>query len=408
MNKLKDILLKSKYELSLFAALCMNFLLFFTKNDIMSDAIYPIHLVDLKIGFISRTLVGTINGLLFQNPTKAEVAFIQTIVCIITFFLTSVFLGKCIRKADENSGRILFVISLIIAVFPYGFMTFINLFELLDIYWLLSAVLCLISAENKATALLIPVFIIVGLWSHYAFLLAFMPVIYILCFSFCLKHKSKYAYILTAFMIAVSVPATLYFFATNRTFNVISFSEFEDYIMNKAGDKIILFEPYCGEIFRPMEEFPFEHYEEVYSLPGWVKDASPSVQTLYCSFFFAFADSSVPGVITDIILVIPVVLFFEAIWKKAMSTTEDKTEKFIYFLCLISPIIQLIACLTSSDTSRWLSIMVISSLFLLALFIKEKTAPVSEALCSITEKLEKHKAPLLFVLLFYLTIVFVW
>ena len=133
MNKLKELFLKFKYETAIFTALSMNFLLFFTKDDIMSDILYPLHLVDLKIGFISRTLVGSISGLLWEHPTENNIVFLQSTVVILTFFLTSLYLGKCIREAEGKNGQILFILSLIIAVFPYGFMSYINLFELLDI-----------------------------------------------------------------------------------------------------------------------------------------------------------------------------------------------------------------------------------------------------------------------------------
>lgn len=408
MNKIKEVLPKIKYELSVFAALMINFLLFFTKDTVMSDGIYPMHLVDIKAGFISRTLAGTINSIFFQNPTKLQVSIVHTAITLITFLFVAVFLGRCIKKADGESGKNLFALSLIIAVFPYGFMTFINLFELLDIYWLLAVVLCLMSADNKKTAILIPLFIIIGGWAHYSFVLAFMPVIYILFLQKCLKEKSRFTYILSGFMILISVSSTVYFFATSRHFNAISFDEFKDYILSKAGDKITQFEMYCGEAFRPYDEIPYDYYIEKYSLPEWIKDASDLKRAFYGYFAFAFIDGSIKGLIADFILASPVIAFFCSLWKKAIKTAENRNEKFMYFLCLISPLIQIFACFTSSDTSRWLSLMVISSLFMLSLFIKEKTSPVTDAFNSIINTLKKHKAVLLPVLIFYLTVVFVW
>ncbi len=408
MNKLKEILPKIKYELSVFAALSINFLLFFTKETIMSDGMYPMHLVDVKAGFISRTLAGTLNGILFGNPTKAEAAVTHFVITLITFLLVAVFIGKCIKSADEESGKRLFVISLITAVLPYGFMTFINLFELLDIYWVLAAVLCLLSADNKKTLLLIPLFIILGGWAHYTFVLAFMPVIYILFFNMCLKEKNRYTYALTALMLLVSVSSTVYFFATSRTFNVISFDEFTQYILDKAGDKITQFETYCGEAFRPYDEIPYDYYIEKYGLPEWTRDASDLKRAFYGYFAFAFIDGSLKGLIADFILAAPIAAFFIALWKKAINTTQDKKEKFMYFLCLITPLVQVFACLTSSDTSRWLSLMIISQLFLTSLLIKEKRKPVADSLESIMKALERFKGAVICAVLFYLSLVFVW
>ena len=408
MIKLKDYFSKFKYEACIFITLCMNFLLFFTKEEIMSDALYPIHLVDIKAGFISRTLVGTINGLLFSKPTIAQTAVVHTAITLITFLLTAIFIGGCIRAAEKESGKQLFLLSLVFAVAPYGFMTFINLFELLDIYWVLAVVLCLLTADSKKAAFLIPLFIVIGGWAHYSFVLAFMPVIYVVFFNKLIKEKGKRTYVLTALMVIISVASTVYFFTTSRTFNVISFDEFTRYILDKAGDKITEFEVYCGEAFRPYDEIPYDYYIEKYNLPEWTREASDLKRALYGYFAFAFIDGTFIGLASDVLLALPAVAFFGIIWHRAIKTAETKADRFMYFLCMISPLIQVVALLTSSDTSRWLSLMMISDLFMLAYFIKEKAAPVTASLGFCFDIMKKHKATLLFLALFYLSIVFVW
>lgn len=403
MNKIKEILLKFKYELSVFAALSMNFLLFFTKDELMSDILYPLHLVDVRIGLISRTLVGSISGLLWEHPTKENIFFMQAAVTALTFILTALFLGKCIKNAEEKSGRTLFIISLIISVFPYGFMTFINLFELLDIYWVMTIALILLVSDSRASVLIIPILIFTGSWVHYSFFLAFMPVIYIMCFGKCIKEKSRSSYILTAVTVTVSVPVVLYFVLTQRISDTEEFDSFIKYIIEKAGSEITNIERYVGMGFRSTEKM-----KELYALTDINSDIPELFKLLIGNFRFALRDTSIMSIICDFILASPVIAFFEALWKKATDISEDKKEKFLYLLGSLTPIIQLLACFTSSDTSRWLSLMIISQLFILALFVKDKDKSVSSALKKITDKLEKHKAPLIFVLLFYLSIVFVW
>ncbi len=410
MNRIKDIFLKSKYELLIFAALSMNFLLFFTKDDLMSDIIYPLHLVDLRIGFISRTLVGSISGLLWKNPTEENIIFLQTAVVIITFSLTAVFLGGCIKKADKISAENLFIICLLVAVFPYGFMSYINLFELLDIYWVMSAVLCLLSSENKKTAFLIPVFIFTGLWVHYSFVFAFMPLIYVLCFSKMFSEKSKASYILTAVTVAVSVSLTLYFVSTCRNFNVMPFEDFIDYIIDKAGSEITSIERYIGTAFRPNNEMnKLYGFTEAVGMDTALAEKMPeALKGLLGNFQMALRDTSFFAIICDFILISPVLAFFSIIWIRAMKKAECKKEKFIYFLCIISPLVQLFSCFISSDTSRWLSLMVISDLFMLAYFLKNKAEAVSEGTNAIMALLKSRKEIIIPLLVFYLTIVFVW
>ncbi len=403
MIKLKYYFSKFKYEVCIFITLCMNFLLFFTKDVLMSDVLYPLHLVDMKIGLISRTLVGSLTGLLWEHPTKNNIIFFHTSVVVITFFLCAVYLGRCIKAAEEKTGRNFYILSLIIAVFPYGFMTYINLFELLDIYWLMSAALILLVSEHKKAAFLIPVFIFTGLWAHYSFVLAFMPLIYILCFNKCVKTKAKHAYLLTGIMVAVSIPVTLYFMTTNRTFNYMPFEEFLDYIIAKAGDKITSIESYIGTGFRPYDEM-----NRLYGLTDVTESSPTLLKSLIGNLSMALRDTTLISILCDLLLASPIAVFFAVIWKKAIKAAQDKKEKFIYLLCLISPLIQFIACFTSSDTSRWLAAMFISDLLILSLFIKENALPVTDAFNSISEKLLKYKIPLVFILLFYLTIVFVW
>lgn len=407
-DKILQLLKQNKNELTVFSFLCINFLLFFTKETYMSDGIYPMHLVDTAIGFKSRTLIGSISGLLWEHPTKSNIFFLQLSVTVLTFFLVAVFLGGCIKKADEKTGKLLLYISIIVAVLPYGFRSYINLFELLDIYWVLSAVLCLLSAKGKRTLYLIPVFIITGLWVHYAFLLAFMPLIYILCFNACYREGSKRTYALTLVMIITSVSFSLYFLLTMRKFDVISFEEFTEYIIEKAGDKITAFESYVGSSFRPTTPDMFEYYAERYDAPENIFDIPPFFTYAYFYLKSAIGDTSLAGIICDIILASPLVAFFIAVWKTAMKKTSDKQEKLLYFLCLITPIVHAVSLFTSSDTSRWLSIAVISNLFLLAVFIKDRSAAVGDALIDIISKTQKHKKILLPVLIFYLSIIFIW
>ena len=403
MNKLNELFSKFKYEFGIFTALSLNFLILFTKEDIMSDILYPLHLVDVRIGLISRTLVGSISGLLWEHPTEGNIVFLQILVTVLSFFLIAVFLGGCIKNAKEESGKLLFMLSLVVAVFPYGFMTYINLFELMDIYWLLSAVLCLLAADGKKTAFLVPVLIFTGLWVHYSFLLAFMPLIYVLFFRKCLKEKSRYNYILTGVMVTVSVGSTLYFMLTMRSISTMTFDEFLDYIIDKAGSPITSIERYVGIGFRS-----FNETNRLYKLTEISEDLPDIVKALVGYFKMALKDTTLFAIICDLLLASPAVAFFEAIWARAMKNTEDKKERFLYFLCLISPLVQLFACFTSSDTSRWLSDMIISCLLMLALFIKDSAAPVTNALTYVTDRLKAHKAPLLFALLIYLSLVFVW
>ena len=409
MKQLKQFFLQFRYELSLFCALASNFLLFFTKEQIMTDAIYPIHLVDTKFGFISRTFVGTITGFLWEHPTKNQVAFFHSLIVLLTFASVAVFFGKCIRNADEKLRTPLLLLCLFFTVSPYGFRTYINLFDLLDIYWVLCAALCLLATDNKKTVFLIPLFIFLGEWVHFTFFLAFMPLIYILCFNKCLKEKNRNYYILTGIMLIVSVSATLYFSFTSHYLKVSDFTDFADYIIEKAGDKITKFEVYCGEQFRSPDDFNYDFYIEKLGLPEWVKyETSAFKKGIYTYFFLAFIDGSLSKMIADYILASPLIAFFIPIWHKACKVTADKKERFIYFLCLITPLVGVFSTIFSSDTSRWLSIMLIQNLFLLTLFIKEKSSPVADAFFDIYTKLEKHKTIILFVVLFWLSIVFVW
>ncbi len=400
----KNFLLKFKYECSVFAALSLNFLLFFTKDELMSNVLYPLHLVDTRIGFISRTLVGSITGLIWDNPTKNNVTVLHIVIIVLSFFVTALVLGRYIKKAEGETQNNLFLLSLIVCVFPYGFMTYINLFELLDIYWLLTVSLCILASENKYTAFLIPVFIITGMWVHYSFLLAFVPVIYVLCIDKALNGNSLHGKILLTVMIAVSVSAAVYFNTTSRVFDVLSFEDFLNYIVEKAGDPVTALERHIGAGFRPYNEL-----KKVYNIGENIPDNIPEIlKNLIGSFQFALRDTTLSSIFADFILASPIALFFGKIWKEAIKKAESSKDKFIYFLCLITPLVQLVACFLSSDTSRWLSDMVISDLLLLIICTSGKNSAAALTMNKLMKKLNEHKAALILLILFYMNIVFVW
>lgn len=403
--KIKKFSRTYQTEICIFAVLCINFLLFFTKapDDIMGDVLYPLHLADIKAGLLSRTFVGTIAGLLWEQPTKNDVTFLHISTNVLTYFLTAVFAGKCIKKAEPDIKVPLSVAVMITAVLPYGFRTFINLFELLDIYWVLSAVLCLLVFDGKKSAFFIPLFMFTGLWVHFSFVLAFMPLIYIICFYKLIKEKDKTALALTAVTVVTSVAFTLYFILTSRTYNIISFSEYQRYIIEKAGDTITNMEQYFGRSFRPTEDM-----NRIYDIAD-VPDGTPLLIKLLIGYFkAALEDTTLPRIISDLILASPLYAFFIYIWVRVFKTETDKQKKFIYFLCTISPLVHIFACFTSSDTSRWLSLGIISNIFLLLYFSKENDKPVTSAFSLICDKLKAHKAPVIFALCFYLQMVFTW
>lgn len=403
--KIKKFLTTYQTEMCILAVLCINFILLFTNSPdrTIIDVAYPLHLVDIKAGLISRTFVGTIAGLLWEHPTKSDIANLLFVVNVLTFFLTAVFAGKCIKKAEPDIKVPLSVAVMITAVLPYGFRTFINLFELLDIYWVLAAVLCLLVFDGKKSAFFIPLFMFTGLWVHFSFVLAFMPLIYVICFYKLIKEKDKTALALTVVTVVTSIAFTLYFVLTSRTFNIISFNEYQRYIIEKAGDTITHMEQYFGRGFRPTEET-----DRLYNITG-LPDNSPLLLKLLIGYFkIALEDTTIACIIADFILASPLYAFFIYIWVRAFKTETDKQEKFIYFLCIISPLVHMFACFTSSDTSRWLSLGIISNIFLLLYFSKENDKPVTSAFSLICDKLKAHKAPVIFALCFYLQLVFTW
>lgn len=405
MSKLRQFAKNFKYEISLFSALCVNFalLLLQDKDEVMGDVLYPLHLVDIKAGLVSRTLAGTISGILWKNPTKADVTAVHLAVTVIAFLLTAVFMGKCIKNADEKLKKPLLLLSVIIAVLPYGFMTFVNLFELLDIYWLLAAVLCLFAFDTNSAVFAVPVFIFIGLWAHFSFVFAFMPLIFIICFYKCAREKSKSTTALTAVTVGCAVGFTLYFYLTSRTFSFDTFEDFQDYILDKAGDKIIYLENYFGKSFRPTDEM-----NRIYGI-STLPDDTPFIIGAFIGYFkAALSDTTFSGIVTDFVLASPFYVFFGFIWKKAFSQSETKAEKFIFFLCMISPLVHFFSCFMSSDTSRWLSLGIISNLFLLLYFAKEHTSLVSSAFTSVITFLEERKAPVTAALVFYFSIIFTW
>lgn len=400
---MKKLFEKIKYEALLFAAMSFSLFTLAFKKVLVDDILYPLFLVDIKIGFTSRTLIGTLVGLIWEHPTKANAAVFQCGGLIFGFLLFSLFLGRCIRQAPPENRRPLLFIAALAAVLPLGAPHFVNLFELLDIYWLISALICVFMAKGKVSRYFAPLFIVLGLWVHYSFLFAFMPLIYIVYFALCCKEKNKNAYIPAALMVIVSVSFTLYFMLNARNLHSMSYFQFERCLQAKAGDALTRLDAYIAPTFQPAE-WVNNHFE----LFNPDSSVSTVERMLLGNMKFVLRQNTPLEIIADLIITAPLLAFFSALWLRLIKSEREKPLRFLWLLCLISPLVQLFSLLLSTDTSRWCSHLLLSQTIILFSLLAYKMTGLTEALSALTARFYRYRTLILALAGAYCCLIFVW
>lgn len=405
LNKLISAVKSRKYEILIFAALCMNFLILLSRDELITSRFYGVLTFDTHFGVYSLTLIGSIIKLIFgEHPTIGNVLVFQWTALILGYILVALFIGGTVRRADEKYRNFLACLAVFVSVIHIGFSDFTELFDLLDVYWLIGVVIALFLAKNDITRFVVPLLAVSSMWVHYGFLMTYMPVIYIMCIYFFVKKSSKVGAVQLVFMLIFTVVGSCWFFFKGRSAG-IEYDDLLAYVLNKTGESSKDSVTYLWHHFSDMSDNSYYDMTPFYEVFGY--ELSP-LSSIMGNIYVTFQVITFLKIAVYTVLIAPFVVFFEYIWKASIRATQNKAEKFVFFLCAISPIVNYIGFFTSSDSSRMAAHLIVSQLLILFMFVKDENTAVGEAVDRIKEFFTSHFAILSVFAVFYISMVFDW
>lgn len=381
--KLTEKAKENKIFFVTFILLCLTALNFILQRDftqLVDNEYYPLYVVNYDCGFSSRLLVGAVFSVFFRNTLSVEaLTTVLFAVYLLLCLCLSLFINNYLKNTEfEAIG----IYAAFIIVSP-AFVSVLNYFGILDIFWFFCAMGALAVVDKKGLRWLVPVFCIIGLAIHEVFLTTYLPVIAIAVLYQFIKKPCANNFVFIAVCAVVVGVASVYFlflgdgtmkmtademvaFARNRL--DASGSNFDDWYMRSV---------FFWEIPNVEEYEGFSGYLQ-YNLVEWLKTNPSAIQTIV---FFA---------VSNIISSIPFIYLISKAFRKA----EKPAIKFIYFCSMITIPLLLAQIFFSTDTERfsmhWLTVM----LFVLLFFIREKDSAFRLAFEEAKQKLSENKISL--------------
>lgn len=363
-----------------FILLCLTSLNFILQRDfsgLVDSDYYPLYVVNYDCGFSSRLLIGSVFSLFFGDTlsirTLTAVMFaVYGLLCL----SLSVFINNKLRNTDFE---MLGIYAAFMIVSP-AFVSVLNYFGILDIFWFFCAMGSLAVVGKKGLRWLVPVFCIIGLAIHEVFLTTYLPVIAIAVLYQLIRKPCLSNFIFVA-VCAVSLGAASVYFLilgdSTMKMTADAMAEFAKSRLDAGFDDWYLRSVFFWEIPNVEKYEGFFGYLQ-YNLVEWLKINPSALQTI--GFFL----------LSDILSSIP----FVYIIAKAFRKADSPAEKFIFFCSLMLVPVLLLQVLFSTDTERfsmhWLTVMLFSLLF----FVSENNGAFRLAFEEAKQKLSENKISL--------------
>ena len=382
MKLLKKAFDSCKYGLAIFAGVmavaAVNKTLFTP-----SPRRYVMYLLDGKIGFTSRTLVGTVLNLFIKEYTPQKLEVFSVAVTIAAMFIFSMYIGYFIHKAQKEDRRHLGVFIILIS---FVVLNLCGLKSQYDVFWSLLVLLSLLFYQNKWLRWLLPLLCFAGLMINPAYLLTFLPFVFAMMLSDISQKgekgvsKSKTALFAASF--GVSFVSSVYFFFFETRYLKMNREQFYEYLFKKMDftgiDTQLTYEYVDGYFFNLFEG----------------KDISGAWQRLQELFKYNVVKYDIL-LLLSVLIAVPMLIFFVAVWRDCLKQLPKEREKgdytkWIYRMNMIYILMLLPALVGSPDVSRFLGHYVLAQLLLLCYHIQNKNPHVMPAIRSRLDWLTKR------------------
>ena len=353
---------------------------------------YLIHyLYTYNHGFVARGLLGEIISYFYDTVSNELVSNITTFFSFLLFVATGLCIGKALSKVKDDSERFLTVaaLSVIACALPASLGLHLEAIHLDKIFWAL-ALFCVFISDRKYAAWLVPPLCVAATLINPLFLFSSMILVSIILLQQLLDSKfslkrAAICIVSYASMIAVGIyspisekklgfssPAELLEFYFARYDGTLSQSTYDGFVNEWLYD-----------YFEPIDEILKLSVEYYLIGLSWAQR---------CVLYFIF-------------VALPVYLLLTKLWKTAIKYENNKFQKFIYFLCMISPVVIIPPLILGWELPRYVTDNVLVQLGLIIYFVCNGHAAVLTTIKQIIEYCKEHIATTVIVALYFVTVI---
>ncbi len=338
---------------------------------------YIIHyLYTYEHGFVARGLLGQIISFFHDTVSNELISNIATFFSFLLAVAAALCIGKALSKVKDDKGRFLMVaaLSTFVCALPSSLALHFNGIHIDKIFWALS-LFCVFISDKKYGAWFVPILCVASVLINPLFLFSSMILVSIILLqqlrdSNFSKKRLAICIISYISMIAVGLYAPI----SEKQLGFASASEFLDYYFARYEGTLDA-DTYNGFV----NEWLFDYFQ-------------PLDEILKSSFKYYFVNfgHGQRSFLYFIFTSLPVWFVLAKIWTGAIKNETNSFQRFIYFLCMISPIVIIPPLILGWELPRYFTDNFIVQIGLVIYFICNKHSAVLSSLKQIIEYCKEH------------------
>lgn len=342
-----------------------------------ANGYYLIHyLYTYTQGFIPRGLVGEILSLFFDKINDTVTANVLVFFSCLLIISASLCIGKVLSKAEYSPEALkaTAIIVFIICASPYSFRTYFDDMKLDKLLWAL-ALFAMFLLDTKVGSWFVPLICMIATLVNPVFLFCSMLMVSIAMLYICIDTKMSKKWMILcaaayASMIAIGI------------FGTIS----EKHLPFENAEEMIRFYflRYDGVLSEHTLQFMARECMIDYFLP--LKEFIRAAYQYYCiewenglstAFNFVFVSG-------------PAYILLSCFWIYTIKAEKNKALKFVFLLCLISPLVQVVPLLMSWEGSKYFGNNIMVHLCLIVFFLVQKNEALLQTLRILAKKTREN------------------
>lgn len=370
---LKNVLFYVVPFVLLSAYLLVNY---FTKGKPEINGYYMIHfLYTYDHGFISRGFIGEVISWFTNNVSDELMSSLLVWFYAFFVFTASLCIGKALNKASEDKETFYPVLALIIVLclLPTTFRLYYEDMRLDKLTWAVALLATFFACNKKTIFLAVPLCILATLINPLFLFTSMILVSIILLQEFKSSNLSKKNGIICLVAYASMIALGIWAVVSEK---MLTFENATEMVNT-------YYARYSGT-----QEIDYENFENL-----WLVDffATPKeiINIIIYKYGLAWRGFFDAGV-TLLLVFIPLFTLLGIFWKKAAKHTDDKFQKFIFFLCMISPVATLPAIFLSWESQKLFGNNLVVQLCLIVYYIASNNTSVKLALKDVLNFAKKN------------------
>ena len=337
---------------------------------------YLIHyLYTYDRGFVPRGLVGEVISWFCDTVSDRTTGIVTFLFAVLLAVTATLCIGKALNKVKNDSVRFKWVLGLIIilCILPFSFRMYYQDEKLDKILWMLT-LLAVFAADSKVGIWFAPVLCVLAALVNPVFLFCSMILISIILLQ--KFYESRYSF-KNGFICGMAYIPMIFI----GIYGVIS----EKKLGFKDPYELVsfYFSRYEGGFPKDFDKFETEW------LFDYFEPLKKSFQLAYEIYFKDWGNGKTT-ILSTVFIAVPVISLLTYIWVKAIKAEENKFQKFIFFLCAVSPVVLIPPIAISWETSKYFGNNFLVQLCLIVYFCVHKNAAVLGTLNKIKDWCSEH------------------